>query len=498
MRLINVHTLEISTFADSEVPLYAALSHRWGRDEVEYHEFTDASARNKAGFAKIQNVCREVRDWSWSFKRRPPHGHTEQHRCERVHWVWIDTCCIDKRNFTEYAEAITSMWAWYKSAAFCIVYLRDVKQYKLRRDTLTAVRDSEWFERGWTLQELLAPRTLFFYSNNWKQVGSSAESDLMETISRASGIPARCMGNRGVKMKDISVAKRMSWASGRKTTKPEDLACCLLGMFEVYMPLMYGEGFRVAFQRLQRTIIECYDDESIFAFTPQSGQDGVLATNLRDFANCGNVIKCTRQQRLAYSISNRGLQFNATAIDVGSTIGSRRPRRRYAIDLNCAKQVSGDTKPVMCTLGLKRKGSRFIRDPEIERVFEAVSKAGVERRLNRGTWEWIPSQWFYIHVSKSGRSRRQREIVEEPDTVSGIFSKAIDWLSSHYPLEAFGLRPRPLDHTIADPGRNLTHGQGKDILGKPHGHPDIPSQYTAKVSAVSFCSPGAQIPVPVY
>ncbi|KAF2158819.1 hypothetical protein M409DRAFT_71448 [Zasmidium cellare ATCC 36951] len=259
MRLINVHTLELKTFGHSDIPLYAALSHRWSGNEIEYGDFINPESRNGTGFEKIRNACRE-------------------------------------RNFTEYTEAINSMWNWYRRAAFCIVYLADVKHFEHRSDSLAALRQSEWFERGWTLQELLAPRTLFFYSNEWQQIGSSGESDLMDTIARASRIPSRYLGNRKKKITDVSVAQRMSWAAQRTTTRPEDLAYCLIGIFDVNTTTMYGEGFGKAFQRSQRMILDRCDDESIFAFTPRKGQDGVLATSPREFAGCGNIIKCTRDR----------------------------------------------------------------------------------------------------------------------------------------------------------------------------------------------------------
>jgi hypothetical protein len=195
-------------------------------------------------------------------------------------YVWIDTCCIDKERSAELSEAINSMYRWYKEAQVCIAYLADVPSEDSPRSLYSALAMSRWFTRGWTLQELIAPPTVKFYGRDWREIGT--KWSLQKIISEVTGIPVEVLTTGD--LRDISVAQRMSWASRRETTRHEDLAYCLMGLFDVNMPILYGEGER-AFTRLQEEIINISNDHSLFAWQAlkDSLSDRIYRGLLADF-----------------------------------------------------------------------------------------------------------------------------------------------------------------------------------------------------------------------
>src|SRR6187402_1527990 len=154
MWLINVDTLQLEEFVDSSQCKYAILSHTWGHGEVTFQDMQNLGiAERKPGFEKIAATCRLARG---------------QYR-----HVWVDTCCIDKKSSAELSEAINSMFSWYRDAKKCYVFLSDVvwgdHNTNSPAEWESKFRDSRWFKRGWTLQELLAPDLVeFFSSDNWK------------------------------------------------------------------------------------------------------------------------------------------------------------------------------------------------------------------------------------------------------------------------------------------------------------------------------------------
>jgi hypothetical protein len=173
-----------------------------------------------------------------------------------------DTCCIDKSSSAELSEAINSMYAWYQRGVVCYAYLSDVQLWSTYQpedadgawvaenpEAVLQVMKSRWWTRGWTLQELIAPPSVVFYaatSQGWSKIGT--KGSLIDLVAARTGIRDDIL--RGLDVKKCSVAQRMSWASQRETTRTEDLAYCLLGIFGVNMPLLYGEGSK-AFLRLQ-------------------------------------------------------------------------------------------------------------------------------------------------------------------------------------------------------------------------------------------------------
>jgi hypothetical protein len=243
MRLLELKTdCEFSLTKDliHNIPPYAILSHTWGADtdEVSFKDLMDGTGKGKAGYNKIQ-FC------------------GEQARRHGLQYFWVDTCCIDKSNNTELSEAINSMFRWYHNAAQCYVYLSDVSKLafdaedKFNQPNWTsAFRKSKWFTRGWTLQELLASPSIEFFSKEWEQLGN--KTSLKRSVHEITGIPAKAL--EGSLLFEFSVTERMSWAESRQTTREEDGAYSLLGIFDVSMPLIYGEGREKALRRLREEI----------------------------------------------------------------------------------------------------------------------------------------------------------------------------------------------------------------------------------------------------
>jgi hypothetical protein len=295
MRLVNTETYLLSDHSVDQIPPFAILSHRWGDDEVSYHDYVKRRVTIGTGFQKIVDFC--------NFAKSQLEAHE---------WVWVDSCCIDKKSSSELTEAINSMYTWYKKATVCYAYMRDVKtEGKRKRDEPDGFQQSEWFTRGWTLQELLAPSRVTFCDKDWKIVGT--KTDLATSIQQASGIPEPFLtGQR--QPQEASVAMRMSWISRRTTTKPEDIAYCILGLFNVNMPLLYGEGNK-AFVRLQQEIIKYSDDESIFAWTSDTSTWGMLAPSHESFQGSANVvnIRLTPEERMPFFMTNKGLQFHSSS-----------------------------------------------------------------------------------------------------------------------------------------------------------------------------------------
>ncbi|KAJ9612530.1 hypothetical protein H2200_004127 [Cladophialophora chaetospira] len=220
-----------------DVPSYAILSHTWGADsdEVNFDDIQHGSGMNKPSYAKIR-FC------------------GEQARKDKLEYFWVDTCCINKANHTEYSEAINSMFRWYRDAAHCYVYLSDVLVNSIdddgvKRTWKVAFRKSRYFKRGWTLQELLAPTSVEFFSQEGDRLGS--KNTLEQQIHEITGIPVVAL--RNAPLSQFTVDERMGWAAKRDTKKKEDKAYCLLGIFGVFMPLIYGEGEN-ALVRLRETI----------------------------------------------------------------------------------------------------------------------------------------------------------------------------------------------------------------------------------------------------
>jgi hypothetical protein len=222
-------------FIGVEIPEYAILSHTWGSDEEEvtYRDMIDGTGKNKVGYEKIR-FCgkRARRDGLYNF--------------------WVDTCCINKSSDSELTEAINSMFRWYRKAAKCYVYLADVSTNDQIDTSLqhweAAFENSRWFTRGWTLQELIAPPLVEFFCSNGNRLGN--KKSLEWQLYEITGIPVSAL--QGNPLSEFSFDERILWAKIRKTKREEDKAYCLLGIFDISMPIIYGEGKKNAFRRLKR------------------------------------------------------------------------------------------------------------------------------------------------------------------------------------------------------------------------------------------------------
>jgi hypothetical protein len=223
-----------------DIPRYAILSHTWGADteEVTFKDLVDGTGKGKVGYDKIR-FC------------------GQQARRDGLQYFWVDTCCIDKSNSTELAKAINSMFRWYRNAAKCYVYLSDVSTTKRKASDQSseftwksAFQESRWFTRGWTLQELLAPVTVEFFSQEQERLGD--KRSLRQQIHEITGITDSAL--QGMPLSRFSVNERFSWTYRRQTKLEEDKAYSLLGIFDISMPLIYGEGSDDAFRRLREEI----------------------------------------------------------------------------------------------------------------------------------------------------------------------------------------------------------------------------------------------------
>lgn len=309
MRLINVRTLKLETFHGSTPP-YAILSHTWGKDEITFTEDLNKCDKSKQGFFKIRKCC-------------------EQANKDILEWAWVDTCCIDKTSSAELSEAINSMYSWYQGAAVCYAYLEDVEIpsqgvpndiWKVSRSHL---RGARWLTRGWTLQELIAPREVVFYISGWIECGKKNSPDASRTLEDITGID-RSVLQDPTQLDRVSVARKMSWASKRETTRVEDIAYCLMGLFDVHMPLLYGEGHK-AFVRLQEEIMKDSQDQSLFAWQPLDkvskpppGDRGkirgrsIFAHHPNEFAASGDYYGSLLGE--PYAMTNKGVRMVAPVI----------------------------------------------------------------------------------------------------------------------------------------------------------------------------------------
>ena len=297
MWLINTTTLDLKLCSNSEpTPPYGILSHRWNSENENEVSFQDmvpniysTETAKKPGFAKIDKVCELARNAE-----------------PKLDYVWVDTCCINKTSSAELSEAINSMFKWYQKAVVCYVFLADLAPESV------SLKDCEWFRRGWTLQELIAPREVHFYDKYWSVYGT--KSSLQWQVAQITGIDQKIL--TGVTdLAEIPVAVRMSWAANRITSREEDMAYCLLGIFNVNMPMIYGEGSK-AFTRLQEEIIKDNPDMSIFAWTASDNDEaeyvGLLAQSTKQFYSKDSLrLEHTSVfDTYEFSITNKGIRFN--------------------------------------------------------------------------------------------------------------------------------------------------------------------------------------------
>ena len=232
--------LGIVSFDDRATPPYAILSHTWGADaeEVTFADLATGDGKAKRGYEKIR-FC------------------GQQARQDGLQYFWVDTCCIDKMDKAELSHAIRSMFRWYQNAARCYVYLADVSTRKRKADDMldeftweSAFRESRWFTRGWTLQELLAPSTVEFFSQEEEKLGD--KTSLKSSIHKITSISLEALD--GARLSQFSIDERLRWKGDRHTKREEDGWYSLSGIFDVEIAPAYSEGAASAFRRLMDEI----------------------------------------------------------------------------------------------------------------------------------------------------------------------------------------------------------------------------------------------------
>lgn len=297
MRCLNTTTFQIkeADHAWFKRQGYAILSHRWSSSEILFHEIdaygeelrrTKGRHANKA-LDKILGACFIARQQSFQ-------------------WMWMDSCCINRRSPMDLTESINSTFRWYREASVCIAYLADIVVPPPRSTTSTLFDDrtgrpSIWFTRAWTLQELLAPTSMQFYDSNWRFMGTRGQ--LAKPIQQITGIKTQFLTG-AEDFRSACIATKMSWMAGRQTTQVEDMAYSMLGIFNVSMKASYGDG-PLAFIKLQQELIY-KNDESLFAWRMPPGENikgrssvpslqigpgewGLMAASPAWYAGCGQM-----------------------------------------------------------------------------------------------------------------------------------------------------------------------------------------------------------------
>lgn len=310
MRLLNTTSLKFKEFFEDQIPPYAILSHTWGSsdEEVSFHDMAHLSPRilekdRRDGYSKIVNTCRLALE-------------------DGLEYAWVDTCCIDKSSSAELTEAINSMFRWYERASMCYVYLADVTPQTSLEEGLKSCR---WITRGWTLQELIAPRECHLLDGTWTCRGTKTK--LKELLADLTGVPGPVLANEKLP-RDYSVAQRMSWAAKRTTTRREDMAYCLLGLFGIHMPMIYGEG-EMAFHRLQEEIIRRMDDPTIFTWEPADAAPdiiGILAASPAPFQDLREPMGLGGFQPMEFTLTNKGVKVVNAHINVTIMDKNKQPR----------------------------------------------------------------------------------------------------------------------------------------------------------------------------
>ncbi|KAF1813764.1 hypothetical protein P152DRAFT_366170, partial [Eremomyces bilateralis CBS 781.70] len=275
MRLLHTESFELEWFPENGVPPYAIVSHTSDWDEVLFSDMSSGlswGVSSKKGFQKIAQCARMAK------------------ASYNLEWLWIDCCCIDRESEEEFEEAVNFTFMWYQQATVCFVYLSDVIVRPASSFELDAA-DAKWFTRGWTLQELIAPRNLEFYSGDWTYMGEKSEH--LEVLKRITGVPRTVLENGN--FDGFSVAQRMSWAAWRETSVPEDIAYCLVGLFELKCKFICqsGEGASKAMHRLQEEIFEHSEEQSIFAWKTDTCDPSIyrslFADSPAEFKDCGDI-----------------------------------------------------------------------------------------------------------------------------------------------------------------------------------------------------------------
>lgn len=394
MRLVNTTesnsgSFNIEDFTDYNTPPYAILSHTWEQEEVTLQDMQGNGAKNKKGFDKIRESCALA-------------------LASGFNYVWIDTCCIDKASSAELSEAINSMYRWYEEAEICYAYLSDVP-------SKGELKESRWFTRGWTLQELIAPTNLTFLDEGWKELGSKKDLDFQRILSECTRVPTGILSGED-DLDIFSVAQKMSWAAKRETTRVEDRAYSLMGLFGVNIPLIYGER-ETSFIRLQEEIMRISDDHSIFAWEHDDHRAGLLATSPAAFANSYNIIQSNPFGSFGNppTVNSRGIYLELHFIGID--------RRGIGLAiLHCKEQTDTDNLRLIAI---------YVKDLSLTmELFMRVESHILEKVvLKRFRPSKYPVRKICIQSSHITRKRRQTQQNLDPEARIRMDSRSFDELS---------------------------------------------------------------------
>lgn len=350
-----------------------------------------------------------------------------------IQYVWVDTCCIDKTSSAELSEAINSMFQWYQNATVCFAFLGDVEIRQRNVLLEEALKSSRWFTRGWTLQELIAPNSVEFFAADWNSIGS--KQSLRKIISSITGINVDVLEKPQL-LRTMSVARRMSWAAHRNTTRIEDVAYCLLGIFGVNMPLLYGEGPN-AFIRLQEELVKESEDQSLFAwqYDPRYSNDdlegkrmaeneGIFAIHPIAFKDSSRIVSYGTERK-PYNITSRGLQIElpitgTSSIGLDVTALLNKPYGTFTGVLACHYEhnLSGSIG-----ISLSQVSDRCYRDADSKLIFvkneetsrDAVSTLYIHKSGKRPPKGSYPS---YLHIGQHPNELHFIDGIASPASVS--------------------------------------------------------------------------------
>ncbi|ORY09411.1 heterokaryon incompatibility protein-domain-containing protein [Clohesyomyces aquaticus] len=418
MRLMNVETRELEEFFGDSIPPYAILSHTWGRDEVTFQDLATEDHKRKHGYRKIEGCCQAADE-------------------QRIQYVWVDSCCIDKSSSAELSEAINSMFKWYEISKVCFIYLEDVPAALDPFDMDSAFRKSRWWTRGWTLQELLASHHTIFFDSTWARVFTPEMSNylfkrtvlpnrseavekrpkpksedgiqkLMEQMTKRpqpqsedgiqkvmeqiryglvteiTGIPGAVLAKE-LPLSSVSAACKFAWASQRMTTRTEDKAYCLMGLLGVNMPLLYGEGDQ-AFVRLQEAVISRSDDISLLAWgyglnwedIEELGYDKILARSPSSFREYpkSNYRLIRRPAKTHSTVTGHGLHIELPLLHINA---------RHRVWIGIIEDRWDETlgQGESTALVLRQRSSRDTH------IFERARGCPVLRLRNLQTRKWL-------------------------------------------------------------------------------------------------------------
>jgi hypothetical protein len=325
-----------------------------------------ATREKRGGFDKIRKTCARAAG-------------------DGLKYSWVDTCCIDKTSSGELSEAINSMSKWYRASAVCYAYLSDLKiddADQQSEDSVWRQLDDKlprcrWFTRGWTLQELIAPVNMRFFDSSWAECGARVEERMRNLLHSITGIPTNVMLDPDERLSHISAARKLSWAARRQTSRTEDVAYCLMGIFDINMPMIYGEG-RKAFCRLQEEILRKTGDMSILAWETDEDFDlhGVLADSPADFNGSSFIDRLpVSSEKCRLTISNDRLIIQGCP---ALYVNPNSPAS-YALALPCANYNLTESErgtihnPKIQSISIRKTSLGFVRDSPRLRCLTALS-----------------------------------------------------------------------------------------------------------------------------